>query len=52
MQVYYIFEENCKNEKLSELTMISIKNEYLEKFKYNNLVEEFILKNARRSCFL
>ena len=52
MQLYYIFEENCKNEKLSGLTMITIENEYLEKFKYDDLIEEFISKNARTSCFL
>jgi DNA phosphorothioation-dependent restriction protein DptG len=39
-------------ERLSGLTIISIKNEYLDKLNYNDLIEEFASKNARRSYFL
>jgi hypothetical protein len=41
-----------ENERLSELTMILIENEYFDKLKYNELIKEFASKNARRSCFL
>ena len=39
-------------ERLSGLAMISIENEYLDKLNYDNLIEEFASKNARRSNFL
>jgi hypothetical protein len=39
-------------ERLNGLAMISIENEYLDKLKYDDLIEEFASKNARRSCFL
>ena len=39
-------------EKLSGLAMISIKNEYLDKLNYDDLIEEFASKNVRRSNFL
>jgi hypothetical protein len=39
-------------ERLSGLAMISIENEYLDKLNYDDLIEEFALKNARRSNFL
>ena len=39
-------------ERLSGLAMISIENEYLDKINYDYLIEEFALKNARRSNFL
>jgi hypothetical protein len=39
-------------ERLSGLAMISIENEYLDKLNYDNLIEEFTSKNARRSNFL
>jgi hypothetical protein len=39
-------------ERLSGLAMISIKNEYLDKLNYDDLIEEFASKNARRSKFL
>ena len=39
-------------EKLNGLTMISIENEYLDKLNFDNLIEEFASKNARRSNFL
>ena len=39
-------------ERLSDLTMISIENEYLDKLSYNDLIEEFASKNARKSNFL
>ena len=32
--------------------MISIENEYLDKLNYDDLIEEFVLKNARGSKFL
>ena len=38
--------------RLSSLAMISIENEYLDKLNYNDLIEEFVSKNARRSNFL
>ena len=38
--------------RLSGLAMISIKNEYLDKLNYDDLIEEFASKNARRSNFL
>ena len=39
-------------DRLSGLAMISIENEFLDKLKYDDLIEEFASKNARRSCFL
>ena len=39
-------------ERLSSLAMISIENEYLDKLNYDDLIEEFVSKNARRSNFL
>ena len=39
-------------ERLNGLAMISIENKYLDKLNFNNLIEEFALKNARRSNFL
>ncbi len=39
-------------ERLSGLTMISIENKYLDKLNYDDLIEEFALKNARKSNFL
>jgi hypothetical protein len=39
-------------ERLSGLTMISIENEYLDKLNYDDLIEEFASKNAKRSNFL
>ena len=39
-------------ERLSDLAMISIENEYLDKLNYDDLIEEFTSKNARRSNFL
>jgi hypothetical protein len=38
-------------ERLTALAMISIENEYLDKRNYDNLIEEFASKNARRSNF-
>ena len=32
--------------------MISIENDYLDKLNYDELIEEFASKNARRSKFL
>ena len=39
-------------ERLSGLAMISIENECLDKLNYDDLIEEFASKNARRSNFL
>ena len=39
-------------ERLNRLVMISIENEYLDKLNFDNLIEEFASKNARRSNFL
>ena len=39
-------------ERLSDLAMILIENEYLAKLNYDDLIEEFASKNARRSNFL
>ena len=39
-------------ERLSGLAMISIENKYLDKLNYDDLIEEFASKNARRSNFL
>ena len=39
-------------ERLNGLVMISIENEYLGKLNYDDLIEEFASKNARRSNFL
>jgi hypothetical protein len=39
-------------ERLSGLAMISIENEYLDKLNYDDLIEDFASKNARRSNFL
>ena len=39
-------------ERLNGLAMISIENEYLDKLNFDNLIEEFASKNARRSNFL
>ena len=39
------------HERLKRLTMISIENEYLDKLDFDNLIEEFILKNTRRVIF-
>ena len=38
--------------RLSGLAMISIENEYLDKLNYDDLIEKFASKNARRSNFL
>ncbi len=38
--------------RLNGLAMISIENEYLDKLNFDNLIEEFASKNARRSNFL
>ena len=38
--------------RLSGLAMISIENEYLDKLNYDDLIEEFASKNARRSNLL
>jgi hypothetical protein len=43
---------NCNIDYLNELTMISIDNEYLDKLNFNNLIEKFASKNARRNNFL
>ena len=32
--------------------MISVENEYLDKLNFDNLIEEFASKNARRNNFL
>ena len=39
-------------ERLSDLAMISIENKYLDKLNYDDLIEEFASRNARRSNFL
>ena len=39
-------------ERLNGLAMISIENGYLDKLNFDNLIEEFASKNARRSNFL
>ena len=39
-------------ERLNGLAMISIENKYLDKLNYDDLIEEFALKNARKSNFL
>ena len=39
-------------ERLNGLAMISIENEYLDKLNFDNLIEEFASKNARRNNFL
>jgi hypothetical protein len=39
-------------ERLNGLAMISIENEYLDKLNYDDLIEDFASKNARRSNFL
>ena len=39
-------------ERLSGLAMISIENEYLDKLNYDDLIEDFASKNARKSNFL
>jgi hypothetical protein len=39
-------------ERLNGLAIISIENEYLDKLNFNNLIEELLQKNARRSNFL
>ena len=39
-------------ERLSGLAMISIENKYLNKVNYEDLIEEFALKNTRKSNFL
>jgi hypothetical protein len=39
-------------ERLSDLAIISIENKYLNKLNYDNLIEKFASKNARRSSFL
>ena len=39
-------------ERLSGLAMISNENEYLDKLNYDDLIEDFASKNARRSNFL
>ena len=39
-------------ERLSGLAMISIENKYLDTLNYDDLIEEFVLKNARKSNFL
>jgi hypothetical protein len=39
-------------ERLSDLAMISIENKYLDKLNYDDLIEEFALKNVRKSNFL
>ena len=38
-------------ERLSRWAMISIKNQYLVKSMYNELIQEFASKNVR-NCFL
>ena len=39
-------------ERLNRLALISIENGYLDKLNFDNLIEEFASKNARRSNFL
>jgi hypothetical protein len=39
-------------ERLSELAMILIENEYLVNLKYDDVIENFASKNVRRSGFL
>ena len=39
-------------EKLSDLTMNSIENEYLDKLNYDDLIEEFASKITGRNSFL
>ena len=46
------FRTTMSQERLSGLAMISIENKYLDKLNYDDLIEEFALKNARRSNFL
>ena len=46
------FRTTMSQERLSGLAMISIENEYLDKLNYDDLIEEFASKNARRSNFL
>ena len=41
-----------ENDKLSRFTIISIGNEYLDKLKYDYLIEKFASKNARRSIII
>jgi hypothetical protein len=45
-------QTTMSQERLSGLAMISIENEYLDKLNYDDLIEEFASKNARRSNFL
>ena len=45
-------QTTMSQERLNGLAMISIENKYLDKLNFNNLIEEFALKNARRSNFL
>ena len=43
---------DCNLDYLNGLAMISIDNEYLDKLNFDNLIEKFASKNARRSNFL
>ena len=46
------FRTTMSQERLNGLAMISIENEYLDKLNYDDLIEEFALKNVRKSNFL
>ena len=37
-----------KQERLNGLTTISLENDFLEKIKYEDILEDFISKNTRR----
>jgi hypothetical protein len=43
---------DCNIDYLNGLAMISIDNKYLEKLNFDNLIEKFASKNARRNNFL
>ena len=46
------FQITMSQERLNGLAMISIENKYLDKLNYDDLIEEFALKNVRKSNFL
>ena len=46
------FRTTMSQERLSDLAIIPIENEYLDKLNYDDFIEEFTSKNARRSNFL
>jgi hypothetical protein len=43
---------DCNIDYLNGLAIISIDNKYLDKLNFDNLIENFASKNARRSTFL